>query len=698
MGMHLTRVGMLLAALCGPAVHADVTPDELADLLDRMYLKDQAFETEYSATVVGSRRATVQGPWSMDGWVIREDVHLISTPSQVRCEVHQESSADANSQPCNITAVWDGCSFLEHVVGIQQNFRIPVRQELPGVEGEFYQFNLIEARYPFTVGHVRQSAQVRGSPIIKQSVSDGVLTYRYAPGNSTRQQNEIVVRLQPDFQFISATIEFADVEDAQDFQDHVSHKVLYTVEQWETVDGLPLPKRVVRDGFFFQDTVERKGLWMVTRSLYERKSLRNLAGHMPEAALFELQPSAGDSVQDERQDLSFTIGDREITVSGAGFILDEPIATHPGDRVAEFVAKAEVHLILRPPADVLAKNNVEVLDPKMPLPVRAAEKVNGICDTIDRLEKQRPRYDSAHGREPQWVAQFEEDCRKYVNSKVKLVGDLLHSEPTNTDLADLLPFRWRNADRDESIDVRTELDTYAREANADAHTIAAGEFFILAKRLLAAKADEKDEIDRAVDQFLQSHAKDAYGARLLFLCALREPDETTAQGIWHRLAAEFPDTYDGRRVNSRLRQAEGVGETFTLDFKDLISGNQMSIENLRGKVVLIQFWSTSCGPCIQEIPRLKQAYAKYHDRGVEFVGISLDTDPAKLLTFCQNNEMPWPQYCEPDKGWDTSIALKWGVNGIPQLMVLDKQGKVRSTHADPNFFDSLLYSLLKDKP
>jgi thiol-disulfide isomerase/thioredoxin len=145
-----------------------------------------------------------------------------------------------------------------------------------------------------------------------------------------------------------------------------------------------------------------------------------------------------------------------------------------------------------------------------------------------------------------------------------------------------------------------------------------------------------------------------------------------------------------------VREAEGVGEIFTLHFKDLISGREMSIEELRGKVVLINFWATWCGPCVGEVPELKKIYEKYHDRGVENIGISLDDDPAKLLEFCREKEMTWPQHCEPGKGWDTAIARKWGVNGIPRLIVLDKQGKVRSTQARIIDLESFIFRLQKE--
>jgi thiol-disulfide isomerase/thioredoxin len=124
-----------------------------------------------------------------------------------------------------------------------------------------------------------------------------------------------------------------------------------------------------------------------------------------------------------------------------------------------------------------------------------------------------------------------------------------------------------------------------------------------------------------------------------------------------------------------IRFAE-VGQPLELSFT-AVDGTSIDLKNYQGKVVLIDFWATWCGPCVAEIPHVKQVYSKYHDKGFEIIGISLDKDKQKLLDFVKANEMPWPQYFD-GQGWKNEIAKKHGIQGIPALWLVNKKGEVVS--------------------
>jgi thiol-disulfide isomerase/thioredoxin len=110
-----------------------------------------------------------------------------------------------------------------------------------------------------------------------------------------------------------------------------------------------------------------------------------------------------------------------------------------------------------------------------------------------------------------------------------------------------------------------------------------------------------------------------------------------------------------------------------------LDGGRFDLADHRGKVVLIDFWATWCGPCVAELPNVQAVYEEFHDRGLEIASISLDHERSALVKFLQARPLPWPQiFFDPDDeaGLRSHPANRYGIQSIPCLLVIDQEGKL----------------------
>jgi peroxiredoxin len=126
-----------------------------------------------------------------------------------------------------------------------------------------------------------------------------------------------------------------------------------------------------------------------------------------------------------------------------------------------------------------------------------------------------------------------------------------------------------------------------------------------------------------------------------------------------------------------------------------LNGKMVSLSDMKGKIVLVDFWASWCGPCRHNNPRLIKLYNKYHKKGLEIYGVSLDEDVDSWKKAVFHDKLAWVQVID-DRGWEALSASKYGVEMIPSSFLIDRQGIIRTINAEGTELENSVRDLLKD--
>jgi thiol-disulfide isomerase/thioredoxin len=164
----------------------------------------------------------------------------------------------------------------------------------------------------------------------------------------------------------------------------------------------------------------------------------------------------------------------------------------------------------------------------------------------------------------------------------------------------------------------------------------------------------------------------------MLLTVAGDSDAKTARALVQEVLAGTDTASLKAEAKDLLETLDMLGKPLAIKFTAL-DGRAVDLGKLSGKVVLVDFWATWCGPCVAELPNVKAAYDKLHAKGFEIVGISFDDDKGKLQRFVAKEETKWPQYFD-GKGWENKFGQQFGIHSIPAMWLVDKMGNLRDTN------------------
>lgn len=167
-----------------------------------------------------------------------------------------------------------------------------------------------------------------------------------------------------------------------------------------------------------------------------------------------------------------------------------------------------------------------------------------------------------------------------------------------------------------------------------------------------------------------------------------------ARQTYQTLAQTFPDSADlAEKVKAELARLDRVGKPAPKVEAQDLGGKTVRLADFRGKYVVVDFWATWCGPCLVELPRLQEAYRKFHDAGLEIVGVSLDETRSAVVDFVKVRQLPWIQFHNGTAGAD--LVEAFGVTSIPASYLIDPEGTIIRLDLRGPAFDAALGQLIK---
>ena len=248
---------------------------------------------------------------------------------------------------------------------------------------------------------------------------------------------------------------------------------------------------------------------------------------------------------------------------------------------------------------------------------------------------------------------------------------------------------------------RTRLDEIIKAADAPV-SVQADAAFLRAMTLTAdfkSKPESYIAFHQAAADFATKYAASPLVPKMQELDLRVLADDPTPQGA--ELVKKYAASSDAKQAEAargiiakREKMAEIKSKPVELQFT-ATNGKDVDLALMRGKVVLVDFWASTDGPSMAEMPNVIAAYQQLHPKGFEILGISHDVDKEKMQEAVKKQGMEWPQYFDGG-GSKNKISSGFGIESIPTAWLIDKKGKLRETRLRGDALGQAVMKLLAE--
>lgn len=207
-------------------------------------------------------------------------------------------------------------------------------------------------------------------------------------------------------------------------------------------------------------------------------------------------------------------------------------------------------------------------------------------------------------------------------------------------------------------------------------------------------AEAQDQWMKDLEAFATEHPKSDSAAEAMRAIAMGSEmsGQTEASLKWYRrILADFPDNVAAQLAQGAINRLTSEGREIALQGTD-VEGNKVNLADLRGKAVVIQYWTTSSDVCVADHSILKDLIAKYGGKSLEVISINLDYDRSYLDEYLNSRSLPW-KHIYSERGFDGKLAHEMGVVTVPLNLLVGPDGKVISSNIQAAEVESELKKL-----